>query len=67
MLEADGIVRLYDAKGNPLQSVPLKTALPEVHPGSNPVVFDAEFLGDTPPKVTVTFKTRGAPVRVTRR
>ena len=67
LLEADAIVRLYDAKGNPLQSFPLKGALPEVHPGANPVVFDCEFLGDTPPKVTVTFKTRGAPVRVTRR
>jgi hypothetical protein len=67
LLEADAIVRLYDAKGNPLQSFPLKAALPEVHPGANPVTFDCEFVGDTPPKVTVTFKTRGAPTRVARR
>jgi hypothetical protein len=66
LLEADAIVRLYDAKGNPLQSFPLKTALPEVHPGGNPVTFDCEFVGDAPPKVTVTFKTRGAPTRVAR-
>ncbi len=66
LLEANAIVRLYDAKGNPLQSFPLKTALPEVHPGGNPVTFDCEFVGDAPPKATVTFKTRGAPTRVAR-
>jgi hypothetical protein len=64
LLESDAIVRLYDAKGNPLQSFPLKTALPPVQSGSNPVTFDCEFQGDTPPKVTVTFKTRGTPTRV---
>jgi hypothetical protein len=66
LLESDAIVRLYDAKGNPVQSFPLKTALPEVHPGANPVTFDCEFVGDAPPKATVTFKTRGAPTRVAR-
>ena len=66
LLESDAIVRLYDAKGNPVQSFPLKTPLPVVLPASNPVTFDCEFLGDAPPKVTVTFKTRGAPTRVAR-
>jgi hypothetical protein len=66
LLESDAIVRLYDAKGNPVQSFPLKTPLPAVLPASNPVTFDCEFLGDAPPKVTVTFKTRGAPTRVAR-
>ena len=66
LLESDAIVRLYDAKGNPLQSFPLKTALPPMQPGSNPVTFDCEFQGDTAPKVTVTFKTRGTPTRVGR-
>ena len=64
LIESDAIVRLYDAKGNPVQSFPLKTALPVVQPGTNPVTFDCEFQGDTPPKVTVTFKTRGTPTRV---
>ena len=66
LLESDAIVRLYDAKGNPLQSFPLKTALPPMQPGSNQVTFDCEFQGDTAPKVTVTFKTRGTPARVGR-
>jgi len=64
LIESDAIVRLYDAKGNPVQSFPLKTALPVVQPGTNPVTFDCEFQSDTPPKVTVTFKTRGSPTRV---
>jgi hypothetical protein len=64
LIESDAIVRLYDAKGNPVQSFPLKTALPVVQPGTNPVTFDCEFQGDTPPKVSITFKTRGTPTRV---
>ena len=64
LLESDAIVRLYDAKGSPVQSFPLKTALPMVQAGTNQISFDCEFQGDTPPKVTITFKTRGNPTRV---
>ena len=66
LLESDAIVRLYDAKGNPVQAFPLKSALPMIQTGTNPVTFDCEFVGDAPPKVTVTFKTRGTPTRVAR-
>ena len=64
LIESDAIVRLYDAKGSPVQSFPLKTALPMVQAGTNQISFDCEFQGDTPPKVSVTFKTRGKPTRV---
>lgn len=64
LIESDAIVRIYDAKGSSVQSFPLKTALPMVQAGTNPVTFDCEFQGDTPPKVSVTFKTRGSPTRV---
>jgi hypothetical protein len=64
LIESDAIVRLYDAKGSPVQSFPLKTALPMVQAGTNQISFDCEFQGDTPPKVTITFKTRGNPTRV---
>jgi len=64
LIESDAIVRLYDAKGSSVQSFPLKTTLPMIQVGTNQVSFDCEFQGDTPPKVTVTFKTRGDPTRV---
>ena len=64
LLESDAIVRLYDAKGSPVQSFPMKTALPMVQAGTNQISFDCEFQGETPPKVSVTFKTRGNPTRV---
>ena len=67
LIESDAIVRLYDAKGSPVQSFPLKTALPMVQAGTNQISFDCEFQGDTPPKVSVTFKTRGNPTRVGKR
>jgi hypothetical protein len=67
LLESDAIVRLYDAKGNPVQAFPLKSPLPMIQTGTNPVTFDCEFVGDAPPKVTVTFKTRGTPTRVASR
>jgi hypothetical protein len=64
LIESDAIARLYDAKGSSVQAFPLKTALPMVQAGTNQISFDCEFQGDTPPKVTVTFKTRGDPTRV---
>jgi hypothetical protein len=64
LIESDAIVRLYDAKGSPVQSFPMKTALPMVQAGTNQISFDCEFQGETPPKVSVTFKTRGNPTRV---
>jgi len=64
LLESDAIVRLYDAKGSPVQSFPMKKALPMVQAGTNQISFDCEFQGETPPKVSVTFKTRGNPTRV---
>lgn len=67
LIESNAIVRLYDAKGSPVQSFPLKTALPMVQAGTNQISFDCEFQGDTPPKVSVTFKTRGKPTRVGKR
>ena len=60
----DAIARVYDAKGNQVKSVALTTKLPVVQAGRNAAMFDCEFRGDTPPRVTVTFKTMGQPARV---
>lgn len=64
LVERDAIARLYDAKGNQVKSVALTAKLPVMQAGRNAVTFDCEFQGDTPPKVTVTFKTMGQPSRV---
>ena len=64
LIESDAIARIYDAKGSHVQSLPLKTVQPTVQTGTNQVVFDCEFQGETPPKVVLTFKTRGSPTRI---
>jgi len=64
LLESDGIVRVYDAKGSHVRSQPLGGKVPLMKSGVNQVRFDCEFEGDTPPKVGVTFKTRGSPEKV---
>ena len=64
LVERDAIARVYDAKGNQVKSVALTTKLPVVQAGRNAAMFDCEFRGDTPPRVTVTFKTMGQPARV---
>ena len=66
LLESDGIVRVYDAKGSHVRSQPLGGKVPVMKSGVNQVRFDCEFEGDTPPKVGVTFKTRGSPEKVVR-
>ena len=64
LVERDAIARVYDAKGSQVKSVTLTTKLPFVQAGTNPVMFDCEFQGDSPPKVKVSFKTMGQPSRV---
>ncbi len=64
LVERDAVARVYDAKGNQVKSVLLTAKLPVVLSGNNAVAFDCEFQGDTPPKVSVTFKTMGQPSRV---
>ncbi len=64
LVESDAIARVYDAKGNAVKIVPLKKALPMVRAGANQIQFDGEFQGDPGPKLVVTFKTKGSPIRV---
>jgi hypothetical protein len=64
LVEEDGLARVYDAKGSQVKSVPLTGKLPQLRPGANQVQFEAEFPGEAPPKVSVTFKTKGKPVRI---
>lgn len=59
LVEKEAIARIYDAKGSQMKAFPLTAKLPRVLTGMNRVQFDCEFLGDTPPKVSVQFKTRG--------
>lgn len=66
LLEADGIVRVYDAKGSHVRSQPLPGKAPALRSGANHIRFDCDFDGDQPPKVSIAFKTRGAPERITR-
>jgi hypothetical protein len=66
LVEGDGVVRTYDAKGSQIRSVPLTGVLPKVQPGKNAVRFDCAFNGPTPPKVVVTVKTISAPTHVRR-
>jgi len=66
LVEKDGIARIYDSKGSQVKALPLASQLPQLQAGTNRIQFDCEFQGDTPPKVSVTFKTRGSPSRVSR-
>jgi hypothetical protein len=61
LVEKDAIARIYDAKGSQVKALPLTAKLPRILTGTNRVQFDCEFLGDTPPKISVTFKTLGQP------
>ena len=67
LLEADGIVRIYDAKGSHVRSQPLSTKAPMLGNGANHVRLDCDFEGENPPRVAVTFKTQGTPERVVRK
>jgi hypothetical protein len=67
LLEADGIVRIYDAKGSHVRSQPLPVQPPTLKNGANHVRMDCDFEGDNPPRIAVTFKTQGAPERVAMR
>jgi hypothetical protein len=66
LLEADGIVRIYDGKGSHVRSQPLGAKAPVLKAGRNHVRLDCDFEGEAPPKVAVTFKTQGTPERVPR-
>lgn len=59
LVEADGIARIYDAKGSHVKSQPIGGKLPELRKGRNEVRFDCGFDGDTPPRAVIKFKTRG--------
>jgi hypothetical protein len=61
LVEKDAIARIYDAKGSQVKALPLTAKLPRILTGTNRVQFDCEFLGDTPPKISVAFKTLGQP------
>jgi hypothetical protein len=67
LVERDAIARVYDAKGNQVKSVALRTKLPLMQTGKNAVLFDCDFQGDAPPKVLVNFKTMAQPSRVRNR
>jgi hypothetical protein len=64
LVEGDAIARVYDAQGRQISATPLKMRPPTVEGGTNSVQFDCEFQGEVPPKAIVTFKTKGAPERV---
>jgi hypothetical protein len=57
--------RVYDAKGRQRGTVDAEGTIPRLSPGARTVTFDCAFSGDTPPKVEVTFRTRGIGARVT--
>jgi hypothetical protein len=52
--------RVYDTKGRQRSTVTAEGTLPPLSPGAHTVTFDCAFSGDTPPRVEVTFKTKGA-------
>jgi hypothetical protein len=56
--------RVYDAKGRQKGTITAQGAVPRLATGSHAIAFDCRFSGDPAPRVDVTFKTRGAPERV---
>lgn len=67
-LACDGmpLIRVYDEKGRLQETVDLSSALPELAPGIHGVSFDCKASGGTPPKVKVSFQSRGAGEAVVR-
>jgi hypothetical protein len=61
-LAVDGTptARIYDAKGRQRGTVAAEGTIPQLAAGAQTVRFDCTFSGDTPPRVEVTFRTRGA-------
>ena len=59
--------RVYDAKGRQRGTVAAEGPIPALAPGAHSVTFDCAFTGDTPPRVEVTFSTRGTPEPVVAR
>ncbi len=54
-----GIARIYDSKGK-LRTTSALTNVPLVKKGTHSVKFNATFEGDDhPPRIKVTFKTKG--------
>jgi hypothetical protein len=56
--------RVYDAKGRQKGVVTASGGVPRLAKGTHIVAFDCRFSGDPAPRVEVTFKTRGAPERI---
>jgi hypothetical protein len=57
-------VRVYDAKGRQKSTITAQGAVPRLATGAHTIALDCRFSGDPAPRVEVTFKTRGAPERV---
>jgi hypothetical protein len=66
-LVADGspTARVYDAKGRQRGTVSAEDPVPRLTTGPHTIAFDCRFSGDTPPRVEVTFRTRGTAEPVT--
>ena len=60
VMDGTPAARIYDAKGRQRGTVTAEGPLPAFSPGAHTVTFDCVFSGDAPPRVEVTFKTRGA-------
>jgi len=60
VLDGTPTARVYDAKGRQKGTVTAEGAIPRLSTGAHTVTFDCQFEGNTPPRVEVTFKTRGA-------
>jgi hypothetical protein len=61
-LVVDGtqVARVYDAKGRQRGTVMAEGVVPRLASGLHTVTVDCRFSGGTPPRMEVTFKTRGA-------
>jgi len=61
-LVVDGtpVARAYDSKGRQKGTVTVGGAIPRLASGAHTVRFDCAFSGGIPPRVDVTFRTRGA-------
>ncbi|MEN8007434.1 MAG: hypothetical protein ABFS42_10490 [Candidatus Krumholzibacteriota bacterium] len=59
-------VRVYDAKGRYIETVPLAAELPRLAPGTHEATFDCTFEGDPSPRASLSFSAVGRPERVPR-
>jgi hypothetical protein len=60
VVDGSPTARVYDAKGRQRGTVAAAGPIPTLASGAHTVTFDCAVTGDTPPRVEVTFRTRGS-------